>query len=506
MLQWPPILAKVQPHQRVQVTKRGSGIKLKKTCIDKDKVYAKFDHLECLHNELVALNDQYQLILLSQEDISDEEIDREFENCEIYIQERFNIEYKISVLRKQEKDALSTNGKNEVESKEANITKDKEAIDTADHETEMADAKNTLTKDEETKVSKASDEYTLEMDFNKEELEQEETANEKCEDADLKNKEDSEAESKGDRIRDSEAETKDNGVKDSKTAIKGYESVNNSRAVAEGADQMKNIVQSKNLEEEKKLDVEQGMDSKSTEEVKQIDVEQGTDSKVEEKLDVEQGTDSKVEEKITDPKDWLNEGLVDRVNENPPEVKGYYLPHRPVFKCESKTTPIRPVFDDASCRGHNGLSLKRDDCVASLEAKQEVEEFLRSATEIIERAKMNLRGWECSFDDTSREEPLTNVLGIVWNKREDILKCEFPEKVSLPSRLTKRIVLSVVQRIFDPLGFYAPVLVAPKLLLQRSWDLKIGWDASLPESMAREFKTWCEQMKFIDLIGIPRYT
>ncbi|UYV83993.1 hypothetical protein LAZ67_X000844 [Cordylochernes scorpioides] len=25
MLQWPPILAKVQPHQRVQVTKRGSG-------------------------------------------------------------------------------------------------------------------------------------------------------------------------------------------------------------------------------------------------------------------------------------------------------------------------------------------------------------------------------------------------------------------------------------------------------------------------------------------------
>ncbi|UYV84791.1 hypothetical protein LAZ67_X003521 [Cordylochernes scorpioides] len=39
MLQWPPILAKVQPHQRVQVTKRGSGIckckvELLFTCVD----------------------------------------------------------------------------------------------------------------------------------------------------------------------------------------------------------------------------------------------------------------------------------------------------------------------------------------------------------------------------------------------------------------------------------------------------------------------------------------
>ncbi|UYV63716.1 hypothetical protein LAZ67_2005414, partial [Cordylochernes scorpioides] len=125
-----------------------------------------------------------------------------------------------------------------------------------------------------------------------------------------------------------------------------------------------------------------------------------------------------------------------------------------------------------------------NNCVASLETKQEVEEFQRSATEIMEEAKMNLRGWECSFDDTSREEPLTKVLGIVWNIREDILKCEFPENVSLLSRLTKRLVLSVVHRIFDSLGFCAPVLVAPKLLLQRSWDLKIGWDAPLPESMA----------------------
>ncbi|UYV76878.1 MYH11 [Cordylochernes scorpioides] len=87
-------------------------------------------------------------------------------------------------------------------------------------------------------------------------------------------------------------------------------------------------------------------------EVKNIDEVHCTDSKMEGKLDVEQGTDSKVGENIIDPKDWLNE-------ENPPEVKGHYLPRRFLFRSESGATPIRPVFDDASSRRHSGLSLRR---------------------------------------------------------------------------------------------------------------------------------------------------
>ncbi|UYV65815.1 hypothetical protein LAZ67_3005531 [Cordylochernes scorpioides] len=39
-------------------------------------------------------------------------------------------------------------------------------------------------------------------------------------------------------------------------------------------------------------------------------------------------------------RDWLTEGLIERVKENPLERRGYYLPHRPVYKMESKTTPI----------------------------------------------------------------------------------------------------------------------------------------------------------------------
>ncbi|UYV75673.1 hypothetical protein LAZ67_13000972 [Cordylochernes scorpioides] len=309
--------------------------------------------------------------------------------------------------------------------------------------------------------------------------------------------------------------------------------------------------------------------------------------------------------------DWLTEGLIERVVENPLERRGYYLPHRPVYKMESKTTPIRPVFD-ASCLGHNGLSLNQclekgpnlleripemmirfrenkfgvtadirkafqmvaieesernylrflwwekesdreliayrhkrlvfglncspfvlnavieyhlqsirgllvqwakilaqsfymDNCITSLETKQEVQEFQKAAIEIMDRAKMDLREWEYSLEENPEKGTCTKILGVVWNKMEDSLKCELPDNLSLQPNLTKRLVLSMVQRIFDPLGFCAPVFLPPKLLLQRSWGLKLGWDTPLPESMAQEFRTWLDQIKFIELIKIPRY-
>uniref|UniRef100_A0A6P7GKZ2 Uncharacterized protein LOC114343945 isoform X1 n=1 Tax=Diabrotica virgifera virgifera TaxID=50390 RepID=A0A6P7GKZ2_DIAVI len=46
--------------------------------------------------------------------------------------------------------------------------------------------------------------------------------------------------------------------------------------------------------------------------------------------------------------EWLNEGVIEIVN-NPEENNCvHYLPHRPVIKNTSETTKIRPVFDASS--------------------------------------------------------------------------------------------------------------------------------------------------------------
>lgn len=62
------------------------------------------------------------------------------------------------------------------------------------------------------------------------------------------------------------------------------------------------------------------------------------------------------------------------------------------------------------------------------------------------------------------------VLGIYWKPVEDVLsigKYPSPEKKS-GRNITKMIMLSVTQRVFDPVGFTCPT-ISPKLLLHKTW-------------------------------------
>ncbi|XP_024868362.1 uncharacterized protein LOC112452400 [Temnothorax curvispinosus] len=59
--------------------------------------------------------------------------------------------------------------------------------------------------------------------------------------------------------------------------------------------------------------------------------------------------------------DWILEGIVEVVPDEERNNRGHYLPHRPVVKPESLTTPIRPVFD-ASCKDGRAPSL--NECLA----------------------------------------------------------------------------------------------------------------------------------------------
>ncbi|UYV68060.1 hypothetical protein LAZ67_5002936 [Cordylochernes scorpioides] len=112
-------------------------------------------------------------------------------------------------------------------------------------------------------------------------------------------------------------------------------------------------------------------------------------------------------------RDWLTEGLIERVEENPLERRGYYLPHRPVYKMESKTTPIRPVFD-ASCLGHNGLSLNQ--CL------EKGPNLLQRIPEMMIRLRENKFGVTAdirkAFQMVAIEESERNYLRFLWWEKE----------------------------------------------------------------------------------------
>lgn len=69
---------------------------------------------------------------------------------------------------------------------------------------------------------------------------------------------------------------------------------------------------------------------------------------------------------------------------------------------------------------------------------------------------------------------------------------------------TKRAVLSALARLFDPLGWIAPVVVTAKLIMQRLWAARCDWDEPIPDLLYHEWQTYISQLPGLEAIQIPR--
>ncbi|UYV69829.1 hypothetical protein LAZ67_7000910 [Cordylochernes scorpioides] len=250
---------------------------------------------------------------------------------------------------------------------------------------------------------------------------------------------------------------------------------------------------------------------------------------------------------------WFRENLIEEVDGEDIKPIGHYLPHRPIYKVQSETTPIRPVYD-ASCKaskrslslnecletGPNliellpeilirfrekkigdiadirkafqtigidekerdylrflwwdeqdpskirtlrhtrvvfGLTcspfilaavlkyhlesivdyrkpvadvLKRsfyvDNLVFSVDEPDELERIREVAKDIMDKAKMTLREWEYGGSKILENEEDSRI----------------PQDTTKYGKVTKRTLLSNLQKFFDPLGFYAPQFILSK--------------------------------------------
>ena len=65
------------------------------------------------------------------------------------------------------------------------------------------------------------------------------------------------------------------------------------------------------------------------------------------------------------------------------------------------------------------------------------------------------------------------------------------------------MVLSLIARVFDPIGFVFPFTVCVKFLFQDVWRLGIQWDEELPESLQAGFRKWLDGLSLLEKIAIP---
>jgi hypothetical protein len=97
----------------------------------------------------------------------------------------------------------------------------------------------------------------------------------------------------------------------------------------------------------------------------------------------------------------------------------------------------------------------------------------------------------------------TKTLGIEWNASQDHFRLTVAELPPI-ANLTKRALVSDIAKTFDVLGWFSPTIIKIKILLQRLWEQKVGWDDPIPQSIVDAWLQWRSELHLLTHKHIPR--
>ena len=107
---------------------------------------------------------------------------------------------------------------------------------------------------------------------------------------------------------------------------------------------------------------------------------------------------------------------------------------------------------------------------------------------------------------STKDDFVVKVLGLNWNTLSDELFFDFSSlhayAKSLP--LSKRSVLKVTAKIFDPVGFLTPFTIGLKILFHELCIEKINWDETLQGKLLGKWTSLLDEIRCFETVCIPR--
>jgi Pao retrotransposon peptidase len=149
-----------------------------------------------------------------------------------------------------------------------------------------------------------------------------------------------------------------------------------------------------------------------------------------------------------------------------------------------------------------------DNYLDSFDTDDEVVQRARQLKALLQLGGFNLTKWMSSKKDILSalkpfglamstldldldKPPMERTLGVLWNSDTDSFTFKIKQWPNSEEPLTKRVFLSIITSLYDPLGFVAPVTFLMKSLLKEIWMYipKIDWDDPLPDELRQRFFT-----------------
>ncbi|GFY36788.1 integrase catalytic domain-containing protein [Trichonephila clavipes] len=159
-----------------------------------------------------------------------------------------------------------------------------------------------------------------------------------------------------------------------------------------------------------------------------------------------------------------------------------------------------------------------DDLLAGADSLDSIRKIVHELQNLMSAGGFELRKWSCthlevvsdlpnslktnisshSFDDESTHK----ILGLFWDLNEDSFKVRavLSDQVS-----TKRQMLSIIARIFDPLGFVSPSTIILKIILQDLWKAGLDWDDEISSEILNRWNRFQAEISCLKQIKVPRY-
>ncbi|XP_058802831.1 uncharacterized protein LOC131670868 [Phymastichus coffea] len=158
-----------------------------------------------------------------------------------------------------------------------------------------------------------------------------------------------------------------------------------------------------------------------------------------------------------------------------------------------------------------------DDALAGADTLENAKDARDQLAGILHSAGMELDKWSPNHpalltglsDVSTRDLPIdapdvVSTLGLLWSPRSDAFRFRVNHDELKPPT-TKRAILSIVARLFDPMGWLGPVLIRAKIPIQKLWLQGCNWDDPLDISSQEECDLFCRQLRDVEGISIPRF-